>query len=231
MTDTNEIGIARKARDAMAELEQLREENARLVTQLDHLRAGSRSIDIAPRGKRCRTCIAVYVDNRKRRVTCQECGHTLDAIDVLHEYATKERQFWDRNERVKQEHAKLSAAVESMKADLAAVGRQRARVLCPRECGAMVVRDQCVTGGVVAHACYKRRAQAGKVPRDEERRWRAVTDEGPTNWCDQISAMKYATDHGGHVEEYKGAIGDKAERAAERVAAYAKQQKVKVPRE
>jgi len=34
-----EIGIARKARDAAAEAEQLRAENARLIAQLDALRA------------------------------------------------------------------------------------------------------------------------------------------------------------------------------------------------
>lgn len=235
MSDTIDIGIARKARDAAAEVEQLRESNAALALQLDAYRANLPGTALpdskdAPHGYKCGAAghPVVFVDSHKRKVTCRYCDAVLDAFDVLLQYANKERRLWTENEHVKREHDRLKKSCEEMKADIAAVGRERQRVECPRGCGAMIVADPCVTGGITAHDCYKRRARAGAVPRIAEERWRCVTDGGATRWCDRITATRSATEHGGRVEEYKGAIGDKAERAAERVAAFAKRQGARV---
>lgn len=232
MTDAIDIGIARKARASAAEVESLRESNAALAAQLDAYRANMPATTLPKsedtphtHGYRCgagHPC--VLVDSHKRKVTCRFCGSVLDAFDVLLEFANGERRLWTENEHVKREHARLKATCESMKADIAAVHRERQRIECPRGCGAMIVAAFCVTGGITAHDCYKRRARDGKVPRTAEERWRCVTDEGVTRWCDRVSATRAATEHGGRVEEYKGAIGDKAERAAERVAEFTKHQ-------
>lgn len=229
----DEFAIARKARDTAAELEQARADLAALTAQLDALRAeapgtalpDAKDTPHGSGGSRCNKWHpVVLVDSHKREVTCRHCGAVLDAFDVLAQYATEERRFLNENEHAKREHARIKAQTELMKADIAVVRRERQRVACPRGCGAMVVADRCVTGGVVAHGCYKRRARDGKVPRTEAERWRCVTetDEGAmgTRWCDRVTATRSATAHGGTVEEYKGPIGDKAERAAERVAEF-----------
>ena len=218
-----EIGIARKARDAAAEAEQLRAENARLVEQLDALRSTSKSIDVAPRGESCHRCVSVYVDNVSRTVTCQRCGKTLDAIDVLHEYAIRERNFMHTNDHAKRELALLRAEAEALKGDVNAARAIKTRAQCPRGCGASVAASDMHPHGVAPHACYKRRADRGKVPRTADRRWRVIGDDGPTTrWCSQIEAMRHATEHGGRVEEYTGPIGDKAERIVDRAEFEAK---------
>ncbi len=221
-----EIGIARKARDAAAEAEQLRAENARLVEQLDGYRATrpSTAIDIrAVADMQCARCECVLVDEKHRRVTCQRCGAILDAFDMLHQYALKERRFFHENETVKREHARLKAEVEAMKDTLKA---KIARVACPRGCGAMVVPST-HAGGVTPHACYARRARRRVVPQTPAVRWRVVQEDGAvlTAWCPQVDAMRFASQKPGRsVEEYTKPIGDKAERAAERVAEFKAQE-------
>lgn len=214
-----EIGIARKARDAAAEAEQLRAENARLVEQLDALRAGSKSIDVAPRGARCHRCDAVYVDNLSRTVTCQRCGKALDAIDVLHEYAVRERNFMHANEHAKRELAQLRAQAAALQGDVNAARAIKTRLDCPRGCGASVAASDSHPHGVAPHACYKRRADRRMVPREYADRWRVYVDgEAATRWCSQVEAVRHADKHGGRAEEYTGPIGDQAERAADRAA-------------
>jgi hypothetical protein len=228
--DATDIGIARKARDAAAEVEQLRESNAALAAQLDAYRANMPGTALpdakdTPHGWRCGNGHpSILVDSNKRKVTCRYCGAVLDAFTVLLEFATEERRFWNENEHAKREHDRVKAQTESMKEAIAAVHRERQRVECPRGCGAKIVADSCVTGGITAHDCYKRRAKDGKVPRFTEERWRAVVVDKATRWCDRVTATRSATEHGGNVEEFKGPIGDKAERAAERVAAFTKQE-------
>lgn len=212
-----EIGIARKARDAAAEAEQLRAENARLVDQLNALRADAKSIDVAPRGDHCYRCVAVYVDAVSRTVSCQRCGKALDAIDVLHEYAVRERNFMHANEHAKRELTRLQAQAEALRRDVSAAHAIKTRTECPRGCGASVAVSGSHPHGVAPHDCYKRRARKGLVPRGPDDRWRVVSDNIPTTrWCSQLAAMRHATENGGIVEEYNGPIGDKAERKADR---------------
>lgn len=214
-----EIGIARKARDAAAEADLLRAENARLVEQLDALRSDVKSIDVAPRGEHCYRCVAVYVDAVSRTVSCQRCGKALDAIDVLHEYAVRERNFMHANEHAKRELAQLRTQAEALKRDVSTAHAIKTRTECPRGCGASVAASASHPHGVAPHACYKRRADRGLAPRGPDTRWRVIGDDGPaTRWCSQLAAMRHATEHGGRVEEYTGPIGDKAERAVDRAA-------------
>lgn len=225
-----EIGIARKARDAVAEAEQLRAENARLVEQLDAYRANrpGTAISVPPiEDRKCVRCECVFVDEKQRRVTCQRCGATLDAFDVLHQYAIKERRFFYANEKVKREHAQLKAEIEAMQDTLKA---KVPRVNCPRGCGAMVVPST-HAGGVTPHACYARRAQRRIVPQTPADRWRVVQADGAvlTAWCSQVEAMRFASQAPGRrVEEYTKPIGDKAERAAERVAEFKAQEERRI---
>lgn len=217
MADISDIGIARKARDAAEEAAQLRAENARLIDQLDALRKTTKSIDVVPPGKSCVRCVAVYVDNVSRVVTCQRCRKRLDAIDVLHEYAVRERHFMHANEHAKRELAMLRAEAEALKGDVRAARSIKTRSPCPRGCGAFIAASPDHPFGVAPHACYKRRADRWMVPRSADARWRVVGDDGKTTrWCSQIQAMAHATEHGGRVEEYTLPIGDKAEREADR---------------
>ena len=173
---------------------------------------------MAPRGESCHRCVSVYVDNVSRTVTCQRCGKALDAIDVLHEYAIRERNFMHTNDHAKRELALLRAEAEALKGDVNAARAIKTRAQCPRGCGASVAASGMHPHGVAPHACYKRRADRGMVPRGPDIRWRVIGDDGPTTrWCSQMAAMRHATEHGGRVEEYTGPIGERAERAAERV--------------
>ena len=214
-----EIGIARKFRDAAAEAAQLREDNAKLIAQLDELRAGTSTIAPAPKKDgRCYRCVAVYVDQRRRKVTCQTCGTELDALDVLHEFATGERQLLASSEFAKRELADLREQAGRLRADVNAAKAIKRRALCEK-CGASIAASDMHPGGIAPHGCYKRRAYDGKVPRKAEERWRVVNDDGASRWCDHVSAIRAAAKADGcRVEEYTGPIGDKAERSVDRAA-------------
>lgn len=59
---------------------------------------GSARIDLKKRTfNECRHT-RVIVDPRLRRVECRDCGETLDPVEVLLQYANKERQFHYRRE-------------------------------------------------------------------------------------------------------------------------------------
>lgn len=219
---SDELAIARKARAAADEADELRAENARLVAMLDELRAKESGLAEKPRPyleKKCpMRCVAVYVDNKRRTVECQRCGALLDAIDVLHEFAVKERQFIAANESAKRELARLQAQLEALKGDV--TKSQLRRVECPRGCGKFVAASAYHPRGVAPHACYAARVRRHMVPDKAARRWRVVEPDGAlTRWSDLVTATRHATTVGGRVEEYTGPIGDVAERAAERVAA------------
>ena len=217
----DELAIARKARTAADELADLREQNARLVELLDVLRAQSAGIAETPRPlgeQKCYRCVAVYVDNKRRVVKCQQCGAELDPIDVLHEFAVRERRFLASNDMAKRELARLHAEIEALKGDLQAVRRPPTRVECPRGCGKFVAASDVHPRGVTPHACYAVRAKRHMVPRDSRERWRVVTDAGAGRWTDMVTATRAATAAGARVEEYLAPIGDVAERAAERRA-------------
>lgn len=215
----DELAIARKARAADDELADLRAQNARLVELLDVLRAQSAGIAETPRPldeRKCYRCVAVYVDNKRRVVECQQCGAKLDPIDVLHEFAVRERRFLASNDMAKRELARLHAKIEALKGDLQTARRPPTRVECPRGCGKFVAASDVHPRGVAPHACYAARAKRHMVPDAAERRWRVVTDAGASRWTDMVTATRTATVEGGHVEEYTGPIGDAAERKSER---------------
>ena len=119
MADPTDIGIARKARAASEEADGLRAENARLVEMLDVLRAQTQGLAIKPPTdgkKKCYRCTAVYVDIKKRTVECQHCGSMLDPIEVIHEYAVKERNFLHANEHARKDLARLNAEIAALRA-------------------------------------------------------------------------------------------------------------------
>lgn len=224
--EINDLAIARKARDLSAEAEQLRADKAALMEQLDSYRKSQPGLTIIGReekqhGLQCLHLApgirhpVVVLDDTDRTVRCRRCQRKLDAFDVLMEYASGERNLLYTNDALLREHRNLTEQIEGMKRDLAE-GKMRNRVACPK-CGLMVAPAPCVAGGLTAHGCYKRRADEGKVPRRPEERWRMVTEDGRgTRWCDHISALRAAEEHGGTVEEYTLPIGDTAERAAAR---------------
>lgn len=217
----DELAIARKARAAADELADLRAQNARLVELLDVLRAQSAGIAETPRPhaeQKCYRCAAVYVDNKRRVVECQRCGAELDPIEVLHEFAVRERRFLASNDLAKRELARLHAEIEALKGDLQTARRPPTRVECPRGCGKFVAASDVHPRGVAPHACYAARVKRHLVPRDAKERWRVVTDAGAGRWTDMVTATRAATAAGSRVEEYLGPIGDAAERAAERRA-------------
>lgn len=218
----DELAIARKARAAADELADLRAQNARLVELLDVLRAQSAGIAETPRPhaeQKCYRCAAVYVDNKRRVVECQRCGAELDPIEVLHEFAVRERRFLASNDLAKRELARLHAEIEALKGDLQAARRPPTRVECPRGCGKFVAASDVHPRGVAPHACYAARAKRHLVPRVIQERWRVVTDAGAGRWTDMVTATRAAAvTAGARVEEYLGPIGDAAERATERRA-------------
>jgi len=215
---SDEIAIARKARAAADEAAELRAENARLVELLDALRAQASGIATKPRPyeeQQCYRCVAVYVDRKRRVVECQRCGAELDPIEVLHEFAVKERQFLAANQHAQKELQRLEAQIKALANDVAR-SKPPERVECPRGCGKFIARSDSHPRGVAPHNCYARRAMRHLVPTSAECRWRVVVDGAWSRWTDMVTATRTATQQGGRVEEYLGPIGDKAERAAER---------------
>lgn len=72
---------------------------------------------------------AIRVDPEDRTVSCGGCGKALDAFDVLHQYARKERtwRFWEKEIRDKTEAlAKLKADERKTKARTKAASRKDA---------------------------------------------------------------------------------------------------------
>lgn len=228
---SDELAIARKARDSAAEADDLRAENAKLVEQLDALRAQSGGLAEKPTPlveQKCYRCAAVYVDRKKRVVECQRCGSKLDPIDVLYEFVTKERNFLADNEHSKRELARIKAEIESLKGD-AAKARVK-RIECPRGCGKFVAASDSHPHGVTPHACYEARVGLHLVPRTTAERWRVVFVEGPSRWTNLMTATRTATNaDGARVEEFTGPIGEKAERARDR-AEYERQWREKMAR-
>lgn len=216
---SDELAIARKARAVADEAAELRAENARLVEMLDALRAQVSGLAVKPKplaDRKCSgRCIAVYVDIEERTVECQRCGSALDPIEVIHEYALKERNFQYANAHAVKELERIKAEIEALKGDRAAARVQR--IECPRGCGKFVARSMSHAHGVVPHACYGRRAELHLVPRTSEERWRVIFNEGASWWVDLVTATRTATKtEGARVEEYTGPIGEKAERARDR---------------
>ncbi len=216
---SDELAIARKAKAATDEAAELRAENAKLVDLLDVLRAQASGLAIKPHAigeGKCHRCDAVYVDHKLRRVECQRCGSLLDPIDVLHEFAMKERNFLHTNAHAKEELARLHAEIEALKGDLA--GARVKRVECPRGCRKWIASDPMRPYGVARHACYEARAALGLVPRTHAERWRVVNENGTSRWSDLVSATRAAAKgEGASVEEYTRPIGEKAERVLDRV--------------
>ncbi len=219
MADPTDIGIARKARAASEEADGLRAENARLVEMLDVLRAQTQGLAIKPPTdgkKKCYRCTAVYVDIKERTVKCQHCGSLLDPIDVIHEFAVKERNFLYDNEHSKKELASLKAEIAALKGDVAKARTER--IECPRGCRKFVAVSLSHPHGVTPHACYEARAGLHLVPRSTEERWRVIFVEGASRWTNLMTATRTATrTEGARVEEFTGPIGEKAERARDRV--------------
>ena len=217
----NELAIARKARAAEGEAEELRAENARLRDMLDAMRAQANGLAIKPvtDGKaKCHRCVAVYVNIKERTVECQHCGSLLDPLDVLHEFATGERNLLQWNAHYKAEQMKLRNEIDALKGDAARARIKR--VECPRGCRKFVAISDSHPRGVTPHTCYAVRANLGLVPKTPETRWRIVSADGQrmSRWADQVSAMRgAASETAARVEEYTGPIGERAERAAERV--------------
>ena len=216
---SDELAIARKARAAADEVADLRAENAKLVDQLDALRAQSSGLAEKPTplaDQKCYRCVAVYVDRKKRRVECQRCGAILDPIDVLHEFVVKERNFLSENEHAKRELEHLKREAATLKIDIAK--SRTSRIECPRGCKKTVAVSYSHPHGVTPHDCYETRARRGLVPSSPEERWRVTTADGSmTAWTNLMTATRSATHHEGRVEEYTGPIGEKAERARDRV--------------
>lgn len=76
------------ARSKIAELEgRLAEATAIIVPAIDRGNATKHST------VNCRWHLAVTVDEVARKVECRWCGEVLDAVDVLLQFAHKERQF------------------------------------------------------------------------------------------------------------------------------------------
>lgn len=215
----NEMGIARKARAASEEADGLRAENARLVEMLDVLRAQTQGLAIKPPpdGKaKCYRCTAVYVDPKRRTVECQHCGSLLDPLDVLHEYAVKERNFQHANKHAVDELARVTAQIAALKGDVSKARTER--IECPRGCRKFVAVSLSHPHGVKPHACYEARAGLHLVPRSTEERWRVIFVEGKSRWTNHMTATRTAAKtEGARVEEFTGPIGEKAERARDRV--------------
>lgn len=214
----NELAIARKAREASTEAEELRAENARLVEMLDALRAQSSGLAFKPAAigeQKCYRCTAIYIDQKKRTVECQQCGAKLDPFDVLYEYATKERTLLQWNASFRVEHAKLKAEIEALKGDVAKA--RITRIECPRGCRKFVAVSHSHPHGVTPHACYEARAALNLVPHSTAERWRVIFPSGPSRWCSLMTATRTATQNeGARVDEYTGPIGEKAERVRDR---------------
>lgn len=215
---SDELAIARKAKAATDEAAELRAENARLADLLDVLRAQTQGLVIKPvtDGKpKCYRCTAVYVDIKERTVECQHCGSVLDPIEVIHEYAVRERNFQYENKHAKQELAQLRAEIAALKGDVAEARRKR--IECPRGCKKFVAVSISHPHGVTPHDCYKARARMDTVPRSTEERWRVIFVEGVSRWTNLMTATRAATaTEGARVEEYAGPIGEAAERARDR---------------
>jgi hypothetical protein len=216
---SDELAIARKARDSAAEADDMRAENAKLVEQLDALRAQSSGLAEKPTPiaeRKCYRCAAVYIDRKKRVVECQRCGSKLDPIDVLYEFCTKERNFLADNEHSKKELARIKAEIGALKGDAAKA--RVTRIECPRGCGKFVAVSHSHPHGVTPHACYEARADRHLVPHSAEERWRVLfTEGGKSRWTNLMTATRTATKtDGARVEEFTGPIGEKAERARDR---------------
>jgi hypothetical protein len=213
----NELAIARKAREATDEAAELRAVNARLVEQLDALRANASTLAIAPTEgtPKCHRCLAITVDDKRRIVKCTRCGSKLDPFDVLYEFATEERKLLQWNRHYRAEQAKLRNELDALKGDVAKARTER--IQCPRGCRKFVAVSSSHAHGVTPHACYEARARLGLVPRVREERWRITDGEGVSRWVDHVTATRSAAKtEGVRVEEYAGPIGEKAERARDR---------------
>lgn len=115
MSDLEDPGLisltARRRRLTLeAEVAELREQNERLAKLVEE--GGHRLYDarITKHSEQpCKYHLAVVVDMDSPVVECATCKTRLDAIEVLREFARKERAFMSRNEAAIQAQKQLEA--------------------------------------------------------------------------------------------------------------------------
>lgn len=112
-SDDSNIGIRRQFRQMKARLEEL---ELLYATRFRHqVPTSSSAVPEVHGGSRCGFHPHVIVSMKRPSVTCSTCGVTLDALDVLREYARGERAFAHTLEHLRQEHTRLSKEIDHLK--------------------------------------------------------------------------------------------------------------------
>lgn len=180
------IEVGKASTDA-ADLHRLRAENAKMAAALASLRAGRNphTLLVLEWGERIHgyQCGArtsgiyhdvVMMNEDSRAVRCRYCGETLDAFDVLLDFARGERQFNFAVDAARREVTRLRSDIEELtktrKNSMAAVARARKTIQAGEAIAAAAilaaarVEAEAAEAAAVARAAEEERRQSAPPP-------------------------------------------------------------------